>query len=134
MEERYVDFETAKLLKLKGFDVPVYTSCSKKYKDERPDVSIWRGDRKENHNDLPEEDNHFGFYSCPTQQMAMAWLREKHGFHIWSECIDFIEVGYIYITKILNMKTWEEIKLDDYEYSNENACEEGLKYVLSNLI
>ena len=53
--EDYVSFETAKLLKEKGFDEKV--------------ISFYTP------GDIPR----------PTLQMAMKWLRKTHNFHIWVE-------------------------------------------------
>ena len=53
--EDYVSFETAKLLKEKGFD----EECQQYYGDYR--------------------------YPCPTLQMAMKWLREVHNIAIETE-------------------------------------------------
>ena len=71
--EDYVSFETAKLLKEKGFDEP----CHALYHDG--DDKIFFG---------LDEDSYFNSilnvdcYACPTLQMARKWLREKHNLHI----------------------------------------------------
>ena len=72
MEEDYVSFEIAKLLKEKGFD----ESCYQKYDDE--------GYLSFNHvgyinAEKPTED--FSALA-PTLQMAMKWLREVHNLFI----------------------------------------------------
>lgn len=134
LEDRYVTFEIAKLLKEKGFDVPIYTSCTKKYKDERPDISIWRSDRKENFNDLDEKENSSGFYSCPTQQMALAWLREKNidiiPFH------ELFEKDYYWcrIEKKYGWMLHTELQQYPMYTSYENAVDDAIKYALENLV
>ena len=70
--EDYVSFETAKLLKEKGFDEStsmVYMSYGDLCKLNRYD-SI----RNSNYNDITK--NYFE-YTAPTLQMAMKWLDRK---------------------------------------------------------
>ena len=77
IKEDYVSFETAKLLKEKGFDEStsmVYMSYGDLCKLNRYD-SI----RNSNYNDITK--NYFE-YTAPTHQMAMKWLREVHNILI----------------------------------------------------
>ena len=71
IQEQYVSFETAKLLKEKGFSestIPFYESngkfCSRIGNVCQP--ADWSHEYK------------FGYISAPTQQMALRWLREHH--------------------------------------------------------
>ena len=71
--EDYVSFETAKLLKEKGFDEP----CHALY--HNGDNKIFFGlDVDSYHNTILSVD----CYACPTLQMAMKWLREEHNLHV----------------------------------------------------
>lgn len=133
LNDEFVSLETAKLLKLNGFDVPVYTACHKVFKD-KDEVSIWYGDRKENFNDLPEEENSQKCYSCPTQQMAMRWLREKHKIHINVRYLDFIEHGEVWDATVVLMSNFNEQVIENTESTYEQALEFALQYVLKNLI
>ena len=63
--EDYVSFEVAKLLKEKGFSVPIWT----RYEGSN---EVIFGD-KYNWNDSPN-----GQISAPTLQMAMKWLRKTY--------------------------------------------------------
>ena len=124
--EDYVSFETAKLLKERGFD----ESCTHVYNIE-------------NGRNLEAD-----FYTCryvynswldkneprlitaPTLQMAMKWLREVHNMHVdvdpsegdWASCV-------------LELEDWSSIS-DGLPAGNsyEEACEIGIKYALENLI
>ena len=133
LNDEFVSLETAKLLKLKGFDVPIYTACHQVFKD-KDEVSIWYGDRKENFNDLPEEENSQKFYSCPTQQMAMRWLREKHKIHINVRYLDFLEDGEVWDATVVIMSNFNEQVIENTESTYEQALEFALQYVLKNLI
>ena len=64
--EQYVSFDTAKLLKEAGFDVP----CFNQYTERG---TIWHCDCPENFNKSQCAT------SCPTQALAARWLREVHG-------------------------------------------------------
>jgi len=71
--EDYVNFETAKLLKEKGFDEGTYHCYTTK-------GVLWFEDVLFNHNAGTD-------YSAPTLQMAMKWLREVHKLYIniWAD-------------------------------------------------
>lgn len=124
--EDYVSFETAKLLKEKGFHEPciaTYNSTTKNFQVEEiyEDWTIhWKG-----------------YISAPTQQMAMAWLREEKNIFIVIEphaydyvneknksCVCSLWIGDNY---------YEYIESRDYP-SYEDAVEAALKYCLENVI
>lgn len=69
--EDYVSFETAKILKEKGFDEPTTKSY---YTEGFENPMIF------SHDLLPciRPDE----FLCPTLQMAMKWLRKRHNIHI----------------------------------------------------
>ncbi len=133
--EDYVSFETAKLLKEKGFTEYTFSYYS--------------------------EDGIFGFnevetkvakgYQCPTLQMAMKWLREEFKCIItcWWEFENYIDgkpdfssIIWSYniaIAKYNSAKTYDGDYFDmDSERENyltyEEACEAAIKYCLENLV
>ena len=125
--EDYVSFETAKLLKDKGFNEPLSTYYNEDTLIQESIITRdWNNDKFV-----------VNCITAPTLQMAMKWLREKHNIHIvvhpytdmegqhWGFIFDkftygcWIELG-IYITDSWN--------------SYEEACEVGIKYCLENLI
>jgi hypothetical protein len=70
--EDYVSFETAKLLKERGFDVygdGSYNSGIEIYKEYSPSGKL---------NSCATSKPNKKAYPAPTLQMAMKWLREKH--------------------------------------------------------
>lgn len=118
--EDYVSFETAKLLKEKGFD----EKCE----------SLWITDTKESDWIKPKRNSEIkdGCNDCmqPTIYLAMKWLREVHNIAIETE---WEHLWYAYI-KPMTSKPSEE---DYYQcvYSKyEDACEAAIKYCLENLI
>lgn len=136
--EDYVSFETAKLLKEKGFDVYTYTY----YEDEdNPNISLY-GSKAINWNKTE-------FISKPTLQMAMKWLRKEHQigifprqYHIYKDNAVSDEFGYgVEIIKLgtdipLNPNGEKISDKDRYFISTsyEQTCETAIKYCLTNLI
>lgn len=131
MTEDYVSFETAKLLKEKGFD-------------ENTSVNYFVGDDKPRgcvvgemiYHKRYEGDMHL--IACPTIQMAMKWLREVHNI------IPVILTGGDTVTPFYYWFRIDKIndgKWEDSVYRNETecntyeeACEAAIKYCLKNLI
>lgn len=126
-KEAYVSFETAKLLKEKGFDentMMVYMSYGDLCKCNRYD-SI----RNSNYNDITKN-----YFECtaPTHQMAMKWLREVHNIDICVFPYQADYISYSYKVKIYKNKEIYLTITDSKTY--EDAVEAALKYCLDNLI
>lgn len=131
IEEAYVSFETAKLLKDKGFDA----LCTTFYYVDTPTGKVihqFQNDENEVHYvDINE-------YPCailaPTQSLVMRWLREKHKLHCSVVLKDVTEDTYVYsIADLGDDRHW--IRGEYLEYpSYEEACEAAIKYCLENLI
>lgn len=147
--EDYVSFEVAKLLKEKGFDIPLnyfYNSDGIKGYATSYNWNQTAGD--------------FQDYSCPTIQMTMKWLREIH--HIFLvvdynyECTD---KSYIYKVYHLGengkperfpvwgvsydiegnqhkeIVSYRNFELSYFDYATyDEAADEGIKYCLENWI
>lgn len=137
--EDYVSFETAKLLKEKGFD----WDCKQVYDLVRPqscaDGKIYDNFPDKNPNAYDE------LVSAPTLQMAMKWLREEHHLFIGVEPrLSFTD--YYWITanvyKVRKKNSlYHAEPVDDYSCvaccdgdSFEDACESAIKYCLKKVI
>ena len=121
IEESYVSFDTAKMLKEAGFD----EVCNLFYVSGKGDTCLMY----ERNSRLDK-----GQYSCPTQALAARWLRETHGFHV------FAKRAYDYI---LSRHTWGfwiqrekydtalslEIGFDSYETALEAGLQEAIKLI-----
>lgn len=121
IQEDYVSFETAKLLKEKGFDEECYTCY---VIDE-----IQHYDYKSRNSELIT-----GIISAPTLQMAMKWLREIHNRYV-EICMDkahnFKDIVFrptIYDNDLDCL--WESDNFSTYE----QACEAAIKHCLEHLI
>ena len=150
--EDYVNFETAKLLKEKGFDETCemfYCKPHEGYLKNRKRDEWWNSDLRK---DMT--------CTCPTIQMAMKWLREKHNillvvdyeyecdttpyfFKIYRlgkngkpERVAVKGVSYDKDNNatehIVGYRDWERSKGDYSTY--EEACKAAIKYCLENLI
>ena len=119
MVEDYVSFETAKLLKEKGFDIPLnyfYNSDGRKCYATSYNWNQTTGD--------------FQDYSCPTLQMAMKWLREKHKIFISiQQHMDMSYVWYSY-----EDGAPKGCDRESHNNTYEQACEAAIKYCLEKLI
>ena len=123
IKEDYVSFETAILLKQKGFAVPVRTFYNPKYRGEK----VSDGTALINYNADPEDGS--VLCSAPTLQMAMKWLRKVHGLFINLFIYEYGEGKVAFeIEKIPSAETVKE----DYEYATyEEAAEAAIKYCLT---
>jgi hypothetical protein len=128
MTEDYVSVETAKLLKEKGFDEKCFYCFDDVIGESRLSKLMIC-----NNSELVEH-----YYSAPTLQMAMKWLREVHNYDV-GVCLDsYVEpydnLYYIVIRrrkdKYENISPCEQAYYDTYE----EACEAAIKYCLENLI
>ena len=123
VQEAYVSYEVAKLLKEKGFNESVRTFYTSDGKFEYCAFEL-------NHN----LDIGSGFTSAPTHQMAMAWLREEKNIDIfpWLYHKDF-EGNLTYSVSVYDHGC--EIMIPRfYDEKYENIIEAALKYALDNLL
>ena len=132
--EDYVSFETAKLLKEKGFDVETCTYWDLTITTKTPKIGTSLTPKNWNYKWniflLP--------ISAPTLQMAMKWLREVHKLGISPSTYTNIigsNTTHVYGTTIVNLNTYEIVTSDCMARDTYNeACEAAIKYCLENLI
>lgn len=125
--EDYVSYEIAKLLKEKGFYQDFYNSF----------MPVWHYNGNNKVLSFTEDDSYPSetqeWYSAPTLQMAMKWLREKQ---------IFITIGFCDYPTLHKSEWIPEVCTHDsifdepsIAYSTyEEACEAAIKYCLNNLI
>ena len=118
--EQYVSFETARLLKEKGFDGDCFAaynvggnieSAMELYGEE----TIGNGECGE------------GDIAAPTQALAMRWLREEKNIHI---DIYWLSIRKQYHSEIIEGEKGSDDNCDTYE----DAVEYALKYCLTKLL
>ena len=122
--EDYVSFEIVKLLKEKGFD----TGVRYFYQKIGDDITYHIGDFR-------NWNAHGMWYSIPTLQMAMKWLREVHELYIEVSlsCDRENSNTKIFDASIFNLQNQRYKKLGNIQ-GYEAACEAAIKYCLENLI
>ena len=130
--EDYVSFETAKLLKEKGFD----EKCFALY---NPNGTLIQSGIRLNNIQVGRVE---GSYSAPTLQMAMKWLRKVHNIHIaivpcevGAGVMDYTYILYKVDTENFIFKNLEiQGRANTDKMSASKTCEAAIKYCLENLI
>lgn len=124
--EDYVSFETAKLLKEKGFDEPTTGTYHENGFFEHININRWNS-------------KFITLISAPTLQMAIKWLREIHHIHIEVSLYASDEDGKpLFYPCAYNTIRCNQIGLGCYDsfqrLSYEEAVEVTLNWCLENLI
>ena len=126
--EDYVSFETAKLLKDKGFN-----EKAKSYFTDDGLAGYMFGTGQKSNSELEDY-----FYSRPTLQMAMKWLREVHNIavsvYVFNRDLPVKENGIRYTCDIATAKMSSKEGHLRLTGTYEEACEYAIKYCLENLI
>jgi hypothetical protein len=120
--EDFVSFEIAKLLKEKGFDIP----CRQAY-----------------FNGSLVDYTMYGFcdgelLDCPSQSLALKWLREVHDLHIvvypWQADNEEKAIHWCCTVYKSFAHLGNDVYTNETPKSYEEAVEAALNYVLKNLI
>jgi hypothetical protein len=118
IKEEYVNFETSKLLKQKGFD----------------EITEYLYEEGKNHiieSYAKNSELLSKCYSAPTQAMAMRWLREVHNLQIQIAPITSRHNDWTFgIDRDFSPLTIDLLCFPTYE----ETCETAIKYCLENLI
>lgn len=122
MAEDYVSFETAKLLKEKGFM-------------EGAIVKFFASGYDSKGNILDIRDTELKDYPRPTIQMVMKWLREEKGIAVVPILRSISDnKKFLWDIEIAVAKTNEIYRQGWIYESYERACEVAIQYSLKNLI
>ena len=125
--EDYVSFETAKLLKEKGFD----ENCSRSYVKDK--LAVSQGFNNSYYTTM-YSDGCYRPISAPTLQMAMKWLRETHSLEIYPYH-DYTEGNEKWWFEVIRFRSsYAEHESDSIYLKYEEACKAAIKYCLENLI
>lgn len=132
--EDFISFETAKLLKEKGFDEITFTWYTGKGKFcvAKNNFDDYHANHLSNMATARDKNK----CSAPTLQMAMKWLREVHNIHVVPK-FDFYAGDYT--GRIYDGRRESTAEKDDYiaivgNSTYEQACEAAIKYCLEKLI
>lgn len=130
IQEDYVSFKTAKLLKEKGFDEEVTSFYFLNGTLSHGNTYAYCKMAVSSNSDL---------ILAPTLQMALKWINEKHGIFIQICIIPHytitMEQEYYFIKLYINRRWKSFQELDEMRFATpEQACESAIKYCLENLI
>lgn len=125
IEESYVSFETARLLKEAGFDVECYWFY---INDGSADTGIVVLST------IPRDHNMgTGFLSRPTLALAARWLREEHNIMIVPFFDDYMGKWYYVIDGVKKRSGIKCVQsasdYDDYETALEAGLQEAIKLI-----
>lgn len=121
--EDYVSFETAKLLKEKGFDEPCYRCF--RYSDNS--LQFYG-------NENACKNSEAFATSAPTLQMAMKWLREEKGIAVIPVLSSVLDnEKFLWDIKIVVAETNDTYSQGWVYEKQEAACEVAIKYCLEHL-
>lgn len=104
--ERYVSFETAKMLKDAGFDEP----CGAHYE-------FCEGELRYK-------------YAAPSQALAAKWLRKEHNLHVYSTLETSVQ-KWFYVIVDFSDTDYKDIVSESKYSSYEEALEEGLQTAIA---
>ena len=119
--EDYVSFETAKLLKEKGFDEE--TRCYYPIKGDATGRLMFGSEYNHNHSQVQ--------ISAPTLQMAMKWLLVTH--HLLITTFSSSQESWMYRITKPHQRLEDGVYGEDYE-TREDAIEAAIKHCLEKLI
>ena len=129
IEESYVSFDTARMLKEAGFEANLKTMYVEEEKDE---WAFWdSGAKRSDYNYFDDT------IACPTQALAARWLREVHRIVVDVTFIPplFDEVNWQYFIGNMDDMVWEgdfepsERKYATYEAAFEAGLQEAIKLI-----
>ena len=122
IEESYVSFYTARMLKEAGFEANLKTRYVEEEKDE---WAFWEsGTKRSDYNYFDDT------IACPTQALAARWLREVHNIFIQlNPTFDGWLLDLFDLKKHQYILTNKNANADSYEQALEDGLQEAIKLI-----
>lgn len=122
IEESYVSFDTARMLKEAGFEANLKTRYVEEEKDE---WAFWEsGTKRSDYNYFDDT------IACPTQALAARWLREVHNIFIQlNPTFDGWLLDLFDLKKHQYILTNKNANADSYEQALEDGLQEAIKLI-----
>ena len=122
IEESYVSFDTARMLKEAGFEANLRTMYVEEEKDE---WAFWdSGAKRSDYNYFDDT------IACPTQALAARWLREEHNIFIQlNPTFDGWLLDLFDLKKHQYILTNKDANADSYEQALEDGLQEAIKLI-----
>ena len=156
IEPHYVDFNTAKLLKEKGFgkwsgNIKTTDYCHGKYFHKKPSGYNLVNWKETDILFITGYDNWVNEYPycdiwtyAPEQWQILEWLRINHGIHVEVSCTVYGEFWYANL-KVCSKEVWEDLdkrhniltahhKFNNEHKSKKEAYSAAFDYILNELI
>jgi hypothetical protein len=128
LKERYVELDTAKLLKEKGFNIPV----SMAYDNYGIEGKIYDTFGYNNHN------KHDDLISAPTQALVLKYLRETYDIIVTvmpaRDKDNYLAFMYSIIAMDESEGEYDEVYLSGLYENLEECTEDGIVYCFENLV
>lgn len=140
IKEDYVSFETAKLLKEKGFNELCHATYDTAVTGGKPEFSEYEVLSFFPYGMRNTDDKYGMVISAPTLQIAMRWLRKVHNIMVSPYALSlgyYFEIFDLTNRDITGCKSLYKVGIpnkEDILNTYEEACEAGIKYTLENLI
>lgn len=144
MEDELVTFETAKLAKEKGFDIPIFNYYNIDGVAHDGYIHLNIANDGDGYFDIMDNDIQllnfnenisFGEYECfgvvcsaPTQSFLQRWLREKYNIHVHVRYVVDEDINKYRVNVMLHTGTTEEYC--EIYFTYEEALEIGLQEAL----
>ena len=122
IEESYVSFDTARMLKEAGFEANLKTRYVEEEKDE---WAFWEsGTKRSDYNYFDDT------IACPTQALAARWLCEVHNIFIQlNPTFDGWLLDLFDLKKHQYILTNKNANADSYEQALEDGLQEAIKLI-----
>ena len=125
IEESYVSFDTAKMLKEAGFEANLKTRYVEEEEDE---WAFWdSGTKRSDYNYFDDT------IACPTQSLAARWLRDVYNVAIYSLYDEDMEQWFYVIDSFTKNPVINGFhsgsEYDDYESAFEAGLQEAIKMI-----
>lgn len=137
VKEQYVNYDTAIMLKNRGFNAPCGAYYSE-FVDDWKTLKFWKCGKPKTYDEVRNS----GYLLVPSQSIAMRWLREVHnifitvsnGNHKNHRDINAPDNVYYFFAITDNKAFYDEDKQCTEEYSTyEEACEKAIQYAARNI-
>lgn len=122
-EDKYVSYETARLLNEKRIFFPNCQKCYYQYKEDSDRVVF------------EDKEGDSGEIDAPTQAAVMRYFREVHNIFIEIELVQYTHEGkMVYSFRIFKNGSWMIVNPTKYYDTYEQTAEDTIQYCLKNLI
>lgn len=131
LKEQYVNYDTAIMLKNRGFNAPCGAYYSE-FVDDWKTLQFWKCGKPKTYDEVKNS----GYLLVPTQSIARRWLREERKVDIeirgyWKLDPEYYIDHYMFELHYTNAPSHS---INERYATYEDACEAAIKYCVENVI